>query len=189
MFNIFVINTPSSVDSEPILQGIEVLEHEFELEVDRTLSIEELLRKGQYHTVDRKRVNDRHFPANGGGKTIEMLVLLEFRNTHPQYYGYFNMDAALEEIEKRNLKPADIACLLSLGAHAQDLKLQKGIIIAPGSKRTLEPKDDPLHLDSAFLNRETIVPTIVTRKGFTRDIDAIGIDNVFYGGTRILAMR
>lgn len=190
MFNIFVIDTPSSLDSEPILEGIEVREHEFELEVDRDISIKELLGKGSYSTVDRNIVNDRNFPHTQSGKKMECTILLEFKNTHPRLCGFFNRESALEEIERRGLRLGDIASLLSLGASTEDLQLQNGIIIALGSPCTLRPEDDPFKLDTRFLRGETVVPTLTTLKhGRTRDVDTVSIDKVFYGGTRILAMK
>ena len=181
---------PTIKNSEPIFQGLEVIEHECAIDVDRDLSVEALLRAGQYHSVDRKKVNNRHFPILKGGKLQENLVILEFRNAiHPNLYGLFNREGAIAETIKRNLRSADIACLLSLGASNHNLELYKGPIIALGSQCTLDPQDDPLGLDPDFHDRKTVAPMLMTGKGFTRNVDAIDINKIFLGGTRILAVK
>jgi hypothetical protein len=92
----------------------------FEVLVDCTKSLVEMIQAGSYGYVD-SNINDKNFKVEGQGQQEVEVVLFHFKRA-------ISTDDALQEMEKAGYRPARIEELLALGAAYPELQRQFPIV-------------------------------------------------------------
>jgi len=92
--------------------------------VNRDRTIAEGIKAGEYNWSNDS-INDKNFKRTGKGTEVTEIILVHFDKS-------MSTDKALKELEKRNLRPADLQELLAIGEQHPD-KQRQFPIIALGS--------------------------------------------------------
>jgi len=105
----------------------------YNVTVDYSMSIEELIKEGRYDRICGS-INSQNFPTKKRGKKEESIELVNFRNV--DFRGFvstvfgrsISTKDVLKELDRMGYKPADIYQLLALGAKYPDLQRNFQII-------------------------------------------------------------
>ncbi len=137
----------------------------FQLIVDYTMSLSDMVSAGQYDWVNPE-ITEANFPKTRTGSISLNAELLHFNRT-------ISSENALKEMEKLGFRPATIEELLAFGAKYPELQRQFPIV-ALGS--------------SCVLGGDRRVPCL-DEVGSGRDLDLYWFEDVWYGRYRFLVVR
>lgn len=130
--------------------------------VNQDRSIKEMIKAGQYERIHSEFNNTEWKCIGTGTKTLDVIIVAFHR---PMSY-----DSVLKEFEARNLRPADMRVLLSLGEQHMDKLTSMFPVIALGTWTHIE--DRMVHSVSKC------VPYIrgdYKQLGFTRYMDEVSV--------------